>query len=57
MKVKTIKIELAPDEEREKGHATILEFQDGMWTTNAPIYPRIASALNEIYYLLRGQKI
>ena len=57
MKVKTISIELAPDEDKEKGHATILEFKDGMWTANAPIYPRIASALNEICYLLRGQKI
>lgn len=55
MNVKSIKIELVLDE-KEEGHATLIEFKDGMWTANGPMFPRISGVLNEIYQLLRGKR-
>jgi len=55
MKVKTIHIELEPDEDTA-GHATIIDFKDGMWKANGPLYPRISGALQAIYDMLRGRK-
>jgi hypothetical protein len=53
--VKSIIIELVPDE-KEEGHATRIEFTNGMWTANGPMYPRIGAALSDIFYLLRGKR-
>lgn len=57
MNVKMIHIELElSQEEKELGHATIIEFKDGMWTADGAMFPRVSGALNEIYQLLRGRK-
>jgi hypothetical protein len=55
MKVKSIRIELDP-EETEKNHATLIEFNNGMWTADGPMYPRIIGALQVIHDMLRGRK-
>lgn len=55
MEVKYIKIELVPDAKDGK-HATILEYKDGLWDSNGPVYPRISGVLREVYELIRGRR-
>ena len=57
MKVISIKIKLELEESDGKDHATELEFKNGLWTTNGPTFPRISSAMSDIFNLLRGRKI
>jgi hypothetical protein len=56
MEIKTIRIELEPDKD-SPNHATLLEYKDGMWTANGPVWPRINMATMEIYRLLKGKSL
>jgi hypothetical protein len=54
--IKSIIIELEPEGRDSSDHATKLEFKNGMWTFNGPVYPRIAAATSEFCKLLKGQR-
>lgn len=57
MRVKRIVIQLEPESDSEKGHATELIYADSMWSANGPMFPRIGTALQQIYYLLIGKRL
>jgi hypothetical protein len=56
MKIRTIVIELEPEDEKETKHASRLEFKNEMWTTNGPVFPRIAQAMRDIVRSLIGNR-
>lgn len=55
MKIKEVRIELELEKD-EDGHATILTYNNGMWSTNGPVFPRVNSAMNEVIQLIRGRR-
>lgn len=56
MNIKSITIILEPEFDDEKHHATILEFKEGCWTANGPVFNRFIAAQAEIFRLLRRIK-
>lgn len=56
MNVKSIIIELEPENDQEKNHATLIKFENGMWEANGPMFPRFSAALNEVWKLIRGRQ-
>jgi len=49
-----IELEPKPEDEVEAKHATTLDYVDGMWSANGPLFPRITTAMHEILQILRG---
>lgn len=59
MRVKRILIETELDEVEQGASprpATLMTFENGLWTANGALYNRIATALGEIVRLLRGNR-
>lgn len=42
-----------PTDQLQKKHATLAEFEHGMWTANGPLFSRISAALHDAWKLLR----
>lgn len=53
MRVKLIRIELEPEKHDSASHATVIWFEEGMWTGNAPFYSRLCPALHLVWQTLR----
>ena len=58
MKIHSITIILEPDKdnEYEKDHATTLDYRNGKWQYNGPVFSRFAKASDIIKKILNGEK-
>lgn len=53
MKVKRIIVEVELEKHDIQSHATIFEFENGMWIGNSPFYSRLGLALHSVWQTLR----
>lgn len=53
MNIKSITIELELEEKDLKNHGTTLKFENGMWSSNGPIYSRITDMQHLVWKIIR----
>jgi hypothetical protein len=53
MKIKKILIEVDLDSTDNQNHATLMEFQNGIWTNDGGLYPRISHLQSILWKLLK----